>query len=215
MNSNETATIVANYLLLQKAVILKPNDPFTWASGWKSPIYCNNRKSLSNYKIRHEIANFLAISVKENYPDVEVIAGVSTSGIPWATIISEILELPLIYVRAEPKDHGLKGLVEGDLIPGQKVVVIEDLISTGKSSLQVVNNILDAGGIVLGLSGIFSYEFPIAIQKFQEANVAYKTLTNYEILLTKAVEENYVTSQDLETLSQWLQDPGNWRNDLK
>jgi len=204
MNVIEKAKKVAGYLLSQMAVILKPKDLFTWASGLKAPIYCDNRILVSHPIIRHEIGEMFANLVKQRHLDVEVIAGVSTSGIPWATIVAEIMGLPMIYVRAEAKDHGRKNLIEGKLISGQKVVVIEDLISTGGSSLKVVNNIIDEGGIVLGLVGIFSYELPKAIQKFQEANIPFATLTNYDILVEKAIEENYVTQEDLEFLSKWI-----------
>lgn len=215
MEKNNVAFMVAGFLLSDKAVKLNPNNPFTWASGWKSPIYCNNRILLSNSEVRTQIAHFFSRRITAQYPDVEVIAGVSTAGIAWAALIADILNLPLIYVRAEAKDHGMKNSVEGELKQGQKVVVIEDLVSTGGSSLKVVNNVIEEGGNVLGLMGIFQYGFPTATEKFKEAGIPFDTLTNYETLLSVATKQNYISENDMETLQQWSKDPGNWRNDLK
>ncbi len=215
MKKDDIEVIVAGYLLTEKAVKLNPEEPFTWASGWKSPIYCDNRILVSNPEIRTKIAHFFSRMISKQYPDVEVIAGVSTSGIPWATLIADILNLPLIYIRAESKDHGRKNLIEGNLIPEQKVVVIEDLISTGGSSLKVCDNVSSEGGNVLGLVGIFQYGFPTATEKFKEIGISFDTLTNYETLLNVATKQNYISENDMETLQKWSQDPGNWRNDLK
>lgn len=215
MKENNVALIVAGFLLAEEAVKLNPESPFTWASCWKSPIYCNNRVLLSNPEARTQIAHFFSRRITAQYADVEVIAGVSTAGIAWAALIADILNLPLIYVRAEAKDHGMKNSVEGELKQGQKVVVIEDLVSTGGSSLKVVNNVIEEGGNVLGLMGIFQYGFPTATEKFKEAGIPFDTLTNYETLLNVATEQNYISENDMETLQQWSKDPGNWRNDLK
>lgn len=201
---------VANKLLRVKAVKLQPRNPFIWASGWKSPIYCDNRKTLSYPQIRTYIKTQIARLILENYPDVEVIAGVATGAIAQAALVADELGLPMIYIRPTPKDHGLENLIEGDLRPRQKVVVIEDLISTGGSSLKAVDAIRNDGSEVLGMIAIFSYNFPVAEEKFKNAKVKLTTLCNYNAVLAEALATNYITEADMETLNQWRMDPSTW-----
>ena len=201
---------VANKLLRVKAVKLQPRNQFTWASGWKSPIYCDNRKTLSYPQIRTYIKTQIARIVLENYPEAEVIAGVATGAIAQAAMVADELGLPLIYVRPTPKDHGLENLIEGDLRPRQKVVVIEDLISTGGSSLKAVEAIRNDGSEVLGMIAIFSYNFPVADEKFRAAKVKLTTLCNYNAVLAEALATNYIKEEDMETLNQWREDPSSW-----
>lgn len=201
---------VANKLLRVKAVKLQPRNPFIWASGWKSPIYCDNRKTLSYPQIRTYIKTQIARLILENYPDVEVIAGVATGAIAQAALVADELGLPMIYIRPTPKDHGLENLIEGDLRPRQKVVVIEDLISTGGSSLKAVDAIRNDGSEVLGMIAIFSYNFPVAEEKFKNAKVKLTTLCNYNAVLAEALATNYITEDDMATLNQWRMDPSTW-----
>lgn len=201
---------VANKLLRVKAVKLQPRNPFTWASGWKSPIYCDNRKTLSYPQTRTYIKTQIARLILENYPDVEVIAGVATGAIAQAAMVADELGLPMIYIRPTPKDHGLENLIEGDLRPRQKVVVIEDLISTGGSSLKAVEAIRNDGSDVLGMIAIFSYNFPVAEEKFKNAKVKLTTLCNYNAVLAEALATNYITEDDMETLNKWRIDPSSW-----
>ncbi|MDD3194581.1 MAG: orotate phosphoribosyltransferase [Paludibacter sp.] len=201
---------VANKLLRVKAVKLQPRNPFSWASGWKSPIYCDNRKTLSYPQTRTYIKTQIARIILENYPEVEVIAGVATGAIAQAALVADELGLPLIYVRPTPKDHGLENLIEGDLRPRQKVVVIEDLISTGGSSLKAVEAIRNDGSEVLGMIAIFSYSFPVAEEKFRNAKVKLTTLCNYNAVLAEALATNYITEDDIETLNKWREDPSTW-----
>lgn len=201
---------VANKLLRVKAVKLQPRNPFTWASGWKSPIYCDNRKTLSYPQIRTYIKTQIARLILENYPEVEVIAGVATGAIAQAALVADELGLPMIYIRPTPKDHGLENLIEGDLRPRQKVVVIEDLISTGGSSLKAVEAIRNDGSDVLGMIAIFSYNFPVAEEKFRNAKVKLTTLCNYNAVLAEALATNYITEDDMETLNKWRIDPSSW-----
>jgi len=201
---------VANKLLRVKAVKLQPRNPFIWASGWKSPIYCDNRKTLSYPQIRTYIKTQIARLILENYPDVEVIAGVATGAIAQAALVADELGLPMIYIRPTPKDHGLENLIEGDLRPRQKVVVIEDLISTGGSSLKAVDAIRNDGSEVLGMIAIFSYNFPVAEEKFKNAKVKLTTLCNYNAVLAEALATNYITEDDIATLNQWRMDPSTW-----
>jgi orotate phosphoribosyltransferase len=201
---------VANKLLRVKAVKLQPRNPFTWASGWKSPIYCDNRKTLSYPQIRTYIKTQIARLILENYPDVEVIAGVATGAIAQAALVADELGLPMIYIRPTPKDHGLENLIEGDLRPRQKVVVIEDLISTGGSSLKAVEAIRNDGSTVLGMIAIFSYNFPVAEEKFRNAKVKLTTLCNYNAVLAEALATHYITEDDMETLNKWRIDPSTW-----
>ncbi len=204
---------VAERLLSIKAIKLQPNNPFTWASGWKSPIYCDNRKTLSYPSIRTYIKNALVKTIMEQYPDVEVIAGVATGAIAQGALVADELGLPFIYVRSSPKGHGLENLIEGDLKPKQKVVVIEDLISTGGSSLKAVEAIRKDGSEVLGMVAIFTYGFLEAEAKFKAAKVKLTTLSNYETVLTEALATNYISDKDMDTLREWRQNPGEWKKD--
>ncbi len=206
---------VAEKLLKIKAVKLQPRNPFTWASGWKSPIYCDNRKTLSYPQIRTFIKVEISRLILELYPDVEVIAGVATGAIAQGALVADALGLPFIYIRPTPKDHGLENMIEGDLRPGQKVVVIEDLISTGGSSLKAVDAIRNDGSEVLGMVAIFSYSFPVAEQRFKAAKVKLTTLCNYDSVLAEALATNYIAVDDIETLKEWRENPAEWRKDLK
>ncbi|MDD3321798.1 MAG: orotate phosphoribosyltransferase [Paludibacter sp.] len=204
---------VAEKLLKIKAVKLQPNNPFVWASGWNSPIYCDNRKTLSYPQIRNYIKIELTRLILEMYPDVEVIAGVATGAIAQGALVADALGLPFVYVRPTPKDHGLENLIEGDLRPKQKVVVIEDLISTGGSSLKAVEAIRKDGSQVLGMLAIFSYGFPVAKQKFKAAKVKLTTLCDYDAVLSEALSTNYINSEDIETLQEWRESPATWRTE--
>lgn len=201
---------IAKDLLEIKAVYLSPKEPFTWASGLKSPIYCDNRVTLSFPKVRREIGVNLAKIIKENFPEAEVIAGTATAGIPHAAIVAEILELPMIYVRSKPKDHGKGNQIEGQLLKKQKVVLIDDLISTGGSVLEACAAVEKAEGEVLGVAGIFSYELPKGKENFAKENIPLVTLTNYSELLTVAMETDYITEDQLVLLSEWRKDPKGW-----
>lgn len=203
---------VAEKLLKIKAIKLQPNNPFTWASGWKSPIYCDNRKTLSYPTIRNYIKIELTRLILEMYPDVEVIAGVATGAIAQGALVADALGLPFVYVRPTPKDHGLENMIEGDLKPKQKVVVIEDLISTGGSSLKAVEAIRKDGSEVLGMLAIFTYGFPVAEQKFKTAKVKLTTLCNYDAVLAESLSTKYITEDDIETLQEWRKNPSVWKN---
>ncbi|WP_291860204.1 orotate phosphoribosyltransferase [Marinilabilia sp.] len=203
--------IIAKQLLQIKAIKLQPANPFTWASGWVSPIYCDNRKTLSFPEVRNFIKIQFARRVMELWPDVEVIAGVATGAIAQGAMVADLIGKPFVYVRSSPKGHGLENLIEGDLKPGQKVVVIEDLISTGGSSLKAVEALRNNGAEVLGMLAIFSYGFKVAEENFAESEVKFETLSDYQALLRVAVETGYVSSEDLSTLSQWREDPANWK----
>lgn len=202
--------ILAEKLLKISAIKLQPDNPFTWASGWNSPIYTDNRKTLSYPEVRNFIKVELTRLIMENFGDVEVVAGVATGAIAQGALVAETMGLPYIYVRSSPKDHGLENLIEGNLKPGQKVVVIEDLVSTGSSSLKAVEAIRNAGAEVVGMVAIFSYQFPVAIEAFKKANVELLTLSNYSAMLEAALEINYIKDTDLEALKQWRKDPANW-----
>ncbi|MDD2284113.1 MAG: orotate phosphoribosyltransferase [Paludibacter sp.] len=204
---------VAEKLLKIKAVKLQPHNPFTWASGWKSPIYCDNRKTLSYPQTRTFIMLQIAHTIQENFPDVEVIAGVATGAIAQGVLVAHLLGLPFIYIRPTPKDHGLENMIEGDLKPKQKVVVIEDLISTGGSSLKAVDAIRKDGSEVLGMVAIFSYGLPVAIEKFKTAKVKLITLCNYDAVLAESLSTNYITEDDIETLKEWRINPSEWRKE--
>lgn len=194
---------IAKYLLDIEAVALRPNDYFTWTSGIKSPIYCDNRITMSYPKIRREIAVGMSKVIKEKFPEVEVVAGTATAGIPHAAWVSEVLDLPMIYVRDSAKKHGKTNQIEGRLLEGQKVVIIEDLISTGLSSLKVAKALEEAGAKVLGVVAIFSYELKKAQDAFAIDNVVYYTLTNYNFLIEEAVASNYIKQEDVEKLLEW------------
>ncbi|MBF1209408.1 MAG: orotate phosphoribosyltransferase [Gemella morbillorum] len=194
---------IAKHLLDIEAVALRPNDYFTWTSGIKSPIYCDNRITMSYPKIRREIAAGMSKVIKEKFPEVEVVAGTATAGIPHAAWVSEVLDLPMIYVRDSAKKHGKTNQIEGKLLEGQKVVIIEDLISTGLSSLKVAKALEEAGAEVLGVVAIFSYELKKAQDAFVADNVEYHTLTNYNFLIEEAVASNYIKQEDVEKLLEW------------
>jgi orotate phosphoribosyltransferase len=204
---------VAEKLLKIKAVKLQPNNPFIWASGWNSPIYCDNRKTLSYPQIRSYIKIEIARLILEMYPEVEVIAGVATGAIAQAALVADALGLPFVYIRPTPKDHGLENMIEGDLRPKQKVVVIEDLISTGGSSLKAVEAIRNDGSEVLGMVAIFTYGFPVADQKFKKAKVKLTTLCTYDAVLSEALATNYISVDDIETLQEWRQNPSTWKTE--
>lgn len=201
---------VARHLLAVKAVQLQPNQPFTWSSGWKSPIYCDNRIALAYPDVRTFIKNALAEVVQYQYPMVEVIAGVATAGIPQGALVADALDLPYCYVRPEPKAHGMGKQIEGHLTAGQRVVVVEDLISTGGSSLKVVDALRAAGADVLGMVAIFTYGFPIADQNFTAKNVPLVCLSSYNTLLDEAQTLNYISADAMESLATWRQNPAEW-----
>ena len=209
-NKSETEQQVAEFLLQIKAIKLQPDNPFTWASGWKSPIYCDNRVTLSHPTIRTYIRQKLTQIIQEEFGSVGCIAGVATAGIPQGVLVAQELGLPFIYVRSKPKDHGTGSMIEGEVIPGQRVVVIEDLISTGKSSLQAVQALKDAGCAVAGLAAIFSYGFDQATENFKEAKCKFITLSNYNALLDYAQENNYISRAESEILSKWRVSPSTW-----
>ena len=202
--------ILAQKLLKIKAVKLQPANPFIWASGWKSPIYCDNRKTLSYPETRNFIKLELSRIILENYENVSAIAGVATGAIAQGAMVAEELNLPFVYVRSTPKDHGLENLIEGDLKPGSKVIVIEDLISTGGSSLKAVEAIRNAGCHVAGMVAIFTYGFPIAEEKFKEAKVNLITLCNYDIILDEALKIDYIDESEIKTLQGWRKNPSAW-----
>lgn len=201
---------VAEQLLEIKAIFLKPNDPFTWASGIKSPIYCDNRLTLGFPKVRQFIAAALAEKIKEDFGDVDVIAGTATAGIPHAAWVSDLLDLPMVYVRSKAKEHGKGNQIEGPISKGQKVVVIEDLISTGGSSLKAVEALEQAGVEVLGIAAIFTYGLEKGNKLLAEAGTKLVTLTNYDELIEVALTKNYVSKEDMETLKEWKQNPETW-----
>ena len=202
--------IYADKLLKIKAIKLQPSNPFTWASGWKSPFYCDNRKTLSYPGLRDFIKIEFARVVQERFGQVDAIAGVATGAIAMGALVADLLNLPFVYVRSTPKDHGLENLIEGDLRPGMKVVVVEDLISTGGSSLKAVQAVRNNGCDVIGMVAIFSYNFNQARKAFEDANVELTTLTNYDSLIEVAAEIGYVKSQDIEVLKEWRISPSVW-----
>mgnify|MGYP003370139185 FL=1 len=201
---------VAKSLLDIKAVMLNPEKPFTWASGWLSPIYCDNRKILSFPQLREQVCRFMADIIIKRYPDVEVIAGVATGAIAHGMLIAHMLGKPFIYVRPKPKDHGTGSQIEGILESGAKVVVVEDLISTGSSSLSAANALVNAGAFVQGMVAIFSYNFNQSRKAFENANIELTTLTNYETLIEAAHEIGYVAESDLKLLREWRYSPSTW-----
>ena len=207
---SESEKKVAESLLKIKAIKLQPSEPFTWASGWKSPIYCDNRKTLSFPEIRTLVRDEFVKTVKAKYPQAEVIAGVATGAIAQGALVAQELGLPFIYVRSSPKDHGLGNLIEGDLKAGQKVVVIEDLISTGGSSLKAAEAVRAAGGEVLGMGAIFTYGLPVSEHAFKEHKVELTTLSNYNAMIETAVATGYVKEEQVETLKEWRKSPDTW-----
>lgn len=200
----------AHRLLEIKAVKLSPSKPFTWASGLQSPIYCDNRKTLSYPEIRTFIKEGLVHLVRTNFPSVEVIAGVATGAIAQGILVAQEMNLPFVYVRSEEKKHGLTNIVEGIVEPNQKVVVIEDLVSTGQSSLKAAHALQDIGCNVLGMIAIFTYELPIAQQRFDEAKLSLFTLTNYNTLVEEAITKGYIEANEQETLIEWRKAPAAW-----
>jgi orotate phosphoribosyltransferase len=204
------AMATAEKLMQVGAVKLDPSQPFTWASGWKSPIYCDNRKILSHPFIRDFIKSELSNLVFEKFPDAELIAGVATAGIPWGALIADQLKLPFVYVRPKPKEHGMGNQVEGDIVAGQKTVVVEDLISTGKSSLQVVEVLKNLGVEVAGMVSIFNYRFQHAANAFEEAGIELWSLTDYNHLVELAMQRGFVGKEHEEILLKWRTDPANW-----
>ena len=205
-----SAKKTAEYLLQIKAIKLQPSNPFTWASGWKSPIYCDNRKTLSFPEVRSYIRDSFALLVRDLYPDAELIAGVATGAIAHGALAADKLGLPFIYVRSGAKEHGLGNQIEGYFERGQKVVVIEDLISTGGSSLNAVRALRDAGCEVLGMVAIFTYEFKKATDEFSAENCTLNTLCNYSVLVDTALKSDYIGDTEVETLKKWRIDPSVW-----
>lgn len=208
--NDNTAQKTAELLLEINAIKLNPNEPFTWASGWKSPIYCDNRITLSYPEIRRYIQNQFATNIIEKFGKPDVIAGVATGAIGIGILVAEALGLPFVYVRPEPKKHGRKNQIEGHLEPNQKVIVIEDLISTGKSSLQAVEALRENQAEIIGMAAIFSYGFQIADDNFKQSGTTLYTLSNYETLIQQAVKQNYVQPGDEETLKVWRTNPAEW-----
>lgn len=207
----ETAGKVAALLLDIEAIKLNYKNPFTWSSGWKSPIYCDNRLALSYPKIRTYIKESLAKAIKANFPQVEYIAGVATAGVPQGALVAEALELPYIYVRPKPKDHGMGNLIEGKIEKGKKVVLIEDLISTGGSSLKAAEALKEAGFKVLGMVAIFTYGFDEAEKNFEKANISLVCLSDFNHMLKEAVEKKYLDEKQLIHVKSWRVDPANWK----
>ena len=200
----------ASRLLDVKAIKLQPNEPFTWASGWKSPFYCDNRKTLAYTELRNFVKLELVHAVLEHFSDAEAVAGVATGAIAQGALVADILGLPFVYVRSKAKDHGLGNLIEGNLEKGKKVVVVEDLISTGASSLKAVEAIRKAGCEVLGMVASYTYGFDVAAKAFADANVELSTITNYEAVVKTAISEGYIKESDMQLLDSWRKDPANW-----
>lgn len=206
-------TIFAAKLLKVKAIKLQPTNPFTWASGWKSPFYCDNRKTLSYPELRSFVKLETARLIMEHFPEAEAVAGVATGAIPQGALVADVLALPFVYVRSKPKDHGLENLIEGELRPGMKVVVVEDLISTGGSSLKAVEAIRQNGCEVVGMVAAYTYGFAVAEKAFKEAGVKLLTLTNYEAVVAEALRTGYIKETDVELLNEWRHDPAHWNVD--
>lgn len=215
IKNNEIAKNVASILLEIKAIKLSPANPFTWASGLRSPIYCDNRVALSYPEKRTYIKEQLAEAIKTNYKNVDVIAGVATAGVPQGALVADVLDLPFVYIRSSAKAHGMTNKIEGKLDEGQKVVVIEDLISTGKSSLNAVDAIRDAGAKVLGMVAIFTYGLDIADKNFNNSNCDLIALSDYNAMIGKAVADNYVTPENEMSLLEWSKDPKKWSDGIK
>ncbi|MEM5010705.1 orotate phosphoribosyltransferase [Niallia taxi] len=201
---------IAEQLLEIKAVFLQPNDPFTWSSGLKSPIYCDNRLTLSYPKVRKEIANGLADLIKEHFPETDIVAGTATAGIPHAAWVSDVLDLPMAYVRSKAKEHGKGNQIEGKAEKGQKVVVVEDLISTGGSVITAVNSLREAGCDVLGVVSIFTYELPKGKKLLADAKIESHSLTDYTALLEVAQQKGYIKESDIASLQAWKENPAEW-----
>ena len=207
----DIAKKTAEVLLKVKAIKLSPAEPFTWASGWKSPIYCDNRVTLSYPPVRVFLKEEISKIVESKYGKPDVIAGVATGAIAIGILVAQELGVPFIYVRPEPKGHGRKNQIEGHLESGQNVVVIEDLISTGKSSLNAVKALKESGATVKGMVAIFSYGFDLASENFKNSNVYLSILSDYSHLLEQAMDSKYITEKELDTLTEWRKDPENWK----
>ena len=203
--------IFADKLLKVKAIKLQPTNPFTWASGWKSPFYCDNRKTLSYPDLRSFVKIQTARLILERFPEAEAVAGVATGAIPQGAMVADTLNMPFVYVRSKPKDHGLENLIEGELKPGTKVVVVEDLISTGGSSLKAVEAIRNYGCEVVGMVASYTYGFDVAEKAFKDANVELVTLTNYEAVVAQALSTGYIKEEEVELLNQWRKAPSEWQ----
>lgn len=201
----------ATKLLEVKAIKLQPNNPFTWASGWKSPFYCDNRKTLSFPALRNYVKQELVHNILEHFPEAEAVAGVATGAIAQGALVADALHLPFIYVRSKPKDHGMENLIEGELPKGTKVVVVEDLISTGGSSLKAVEAIRKYGCEVVGMVASYTYGFQTAKDAFEAADVKLVTLTDYEHVVAQALETGYISETDVNLLHEWRKDPANWK----
>ena len=201
---------VAQHLLAAKAVKLNAENPFTWASGWKSPIYCDNRKLLTYPQERKYITQSLVHVIGEAFKDVDIIAGVATGAIAWGVMVAEALGKPFVYVRPKPKDHGTQSQVEGTIEPNQRIVVVEDLVSTGASSLSACEALRKEGGIILGMVAIFSYNFPLSRREFEYKDVELHTLCQYDSLLEEAVDENYLDQRHVDVLREWRINPSTW-----
>lgn len=207
---DNTPILIADYLLQIKAIKLQPSNPFTWASGWKSPIYCDNRKTLSFPEVRMAIRDAFVTRINNVYPDAELIAGVATGAIAHGVLVADAMDLPFIYVRSGAKEHGLGNQIEGFFMQGQKVVVIEDMISTGGSSLRAVNALREAGCNVLGMMAIFTYGFNKAEDNFKANECSLFTLSDYNVLIERAKDKGYITDNEIYTLKEWRQDPSAW-----
>lgn len=201
----------ASKLLNVKAIKLQPNDPFTWASGWKSPFYCDNRKTLSYPGLRNFVKLELVHAVLEHFPEAEAVAGVATGAIAQGALVADELNLPFVYVRSKAKDHGMGNLIEGELEKGSKVVVVEDLISTGGSSLKAVAALREAGYEVVGMVASYTYGFPVAAEAFAEVGVRLETLTDYDHVVAEAVATGYIAESDVKVLAEWRKNPSEWR----
>ncbi len=208
---NTLETIFAAKLLDVKAIKLQPENPFTWASGWKSPFYCDNRKTLSFPALRTFVKTELTRLVMENFPEADAVAGVATGAIAQGALVADELGIPFAYVRSKPKDHGLANLIEGELPAGAKVVVVEDLISTGGSSLKAVEALRNAGFEVVGMVASYTYGFDVAKKAFEDAKVTLMTLTNYEAVLEAALNTGYISQEQIPTLNEWRSNPSEWR----
>lgn len=204
-------SIFADKLLKVKAIKLQPTNPFTWASGWKSPFYCDNRKTLSYPDLRSFVKIQTARLILERFPEAEAVAGVATGAIPQGAMVADTLNMPFVYVRSKPKDHGLENLIEGELKPGTKVVVVEDLVSTGGSSLKAVEAIRNYGCEVVGMVASYTYGFDVAEKAFKDANVELVTLTNYEAVVAQALSTGYIKEEEVELLNQWRKAPSEWQ----
>jgi len=213
LKTRSTEQIVAESLLKIKAVKLSPEAPYTWASGWKSPIYCDNRQTLSFPEVRLLIKNEFVHNIREKFDTAEVIAGVATGGIAHGALVAEEMGLPFVYVRSSSKGHGLQNKVEGKLEKGQRVLVVEDLVSTGKSSLDAVEALRSAGAEVIGMAAIFTYGFKLAEENFNSANCSLFTLSNYSALIEEAKKLNYVSEDSLHSLQEWRKNPQIWGKD--